>query len=49
VVSETDGSSPSIDSRAAREMVVLPAPDGADRINIVPRRGGRSDSIIQTI
>src|SRR5258708_4579339 len=39
VVSDTDASRPPIAFSAAREIVVLPAPDGAERMKIIPRRG----------
>ena len=32
---------------APRESVVLPAPEGADRINIIPRRVRRSDDMLK--
>src|SRR5438128_10199573 len=48
VVNETDACRPKFACCARREIVVFPAPEGADRINIIPRRVRRCDDTLKT-
>ena len=46
MVRETDAVRPPIALSAAREIVVLPAPEGAESMNIIPRREGETHPIL---
>src|SRR5208282_5504783 len=44
VVKDTENSRPAMALSAARQIVVLPAPEGAERMKIIPRLGGKESA-----